>query len=67
MFATVCFCLYVCINPWLRAFLCMSFRCSYMRPLNKEGSQFPKFHFLCNKEERLVLNLFFKEYNLYST
>ena len=32
---------------------------------NDEGSQFSKLHFLCNKEERLVLNSFFREYNLY--
>ena len=32
---------------------------------NNEGSQFPKFHFPCNKEERFVLNSFFRKYNLY--
>ena len=26
---------------------------------NDEGSQFPRFHFPCNKEERVVLNYFF--------
>ena len=36
-----------------------------MRSPNDEGSQFSKFHFACNKEERLVLNSFFREYNLY--
>ena len=32
---------------------------------NNEGSQFPKFHIPCNKEERFVLNSFFRKYNLY--
>ena len=36
-----------------------------MRSPNDEGSQFSKFHFPCNKEEGLVLNSFFREYNLY--
>ena len=36
-----------------------------MRSPNDEGSQFSKLHFSCNKEERLVLNSFFREYNLY--
>ena len=36
-----------------------------MRSPNDEGSQFSKLHFPCNKEERLVLNSFFREYNLY--
>ena len=36
-----------------------------MRSPNDEGSQFTKLHFLCNKEERLVLKPFFREYNLY--
>ena len=36
-----------------------------MRLPNDEGSQFSKLHFPCNKEERLVLNSFFREYNLY--
>ena len=36
-----------------------------MRFPNDEGSQFSKLHFPCNKEERLVLNSFFREYNLY--
>ena len=35
-----------------------------MRSPNDEGSQFSKLHFPCNKEERLVLNSFFREYNL---
>ena len=38
-----------------------------MRSPNDEGSQFSKLHFPCNKEERLVLNSFFREYNLYLT
>ena len=33
-----------------------------MRSPNDEGSQFSKLHFPCNKEERLVLNSFFREY-----
>ena len=36
-----------------------------MRSPNNEGSQFSKFHFPCNKEESLVVNSFFREYNLY--
>ena len=36
-----------------------------MRSPNDEDSQFCKLHFPCNKEERLVLNSFFREYNLY--
>ena len=36
-----------------------------MRSPNDEGSQFSKLHFPCNKEEILVLNSFFREYNLY--
>ena len=36
-----------------------------MRSPNDEGSQFSKLHFPCNKEEKLVLNSFFREYNLY--
>ena len=32
---------------------------------NDEGSRFPKFHFHCNKEERLVLDPFFRDYNLF--
>ena len=36
-----------------------------MRSPNDEGSQFSKLHFPCNKEERLVLNSFFREYDLY--
>ena len=35
-----------------------------MRSPNDEGSQFSKLHFPCKKEERLVLNSFFREYNL---
>ena len=33
-----------------------------MRSTNDEGSQFSKLHSPCNKEERLVLNPFFREY-----
>ena len=36
-----------------------------MRSPNDEGSQFSKLHFPCKKEERLVLNSFFRECNLY--
>ena len=36
-----------------------------MRSPNNEGSQFSKLDFPCNKEERLVLNSFFGDYNLY--
>ena len=36
-----------------------------MRSPNDEGSQFSKFHFPWNKEEKLVSNSFFREYNLY--
>ena len=36
-----------------------------MRSPNDKGSQFSKLHFPCNKEERLVLNSFFREYNFY--
>ena len=36
-----------------------------MRSPNDEGSQFSKLHFPCNKEERLVSNSFFGEYDLY--
>ena len=36
-----------------------------MRSPNDEGSQFSKLHFPCNKKERLVLNSFFREYDLY--
>ena len=49
-------------------FWCLDFdisKCLYMMSLNNEGSQFSKFHFPCSKEERLVFNSFFREYNLY--
>ena len=36
-----------------------------MRSPNDEGSQFSKFHFPCNKEEKLVSNFFEREYNLF--
>ena len=36
-----------------------------MRSPKDEGSQFSKIHFPLNKEERLVPNFFFREYNLY--
>ena len=36
-----------------------------MRSPNDEGSQFSKFHFPWNKEEKLVSNSFFREYDLY--
>ena len=36
-----------------------------MRSPKDEGSQFSKLYFPCNKEERLVLKPFFREYNLY--
>ena len=35
-----------------------------MRSPNDEGSQFSKIHFPWNKEEKLVPNFFFREYNL---
>ena len=34
---------------------------------NDEGSQFPKFYFPCNKEERVVLNYFFLENTISAT
>ena len=37
-----------------------------MRSSNDKGSQFSKFHFPCNNKEKLVLNSFFREYNLHS-
>ena len=36
-----------------------------MRFPKNEGSQFPKIHFPWNKEEKLIPNFFFREYNLY--
>ena len=36
-----------------------------MRSPNDEGSQFSKSDFPWNKEEKLVSNTFFREYNLY--
>ena len=36
-----------------------------VRSPNDEDSQFSKLHFPCNREERLVLNSYFREYNLY--
>ena len=39
--------------------------CLYVRSSNDEGSQFSKFRFLWNKEEKLVSNSFFREYSLY--
>ena len=36
-----------------------------MRSPNDEGSQFSKIDFPWNKEEKLVPNFFFIEYNLY--
>ena len=36
-----------------------------MRSPNDEDSQFSKFQFPWNKEEKIVSNSFFREYNLY--
>ena len=35
-----------------------------MRFPKNEGSQFSKFHFPWNKEEKFISNFFFREYNL---
>ena len=34
-----------------------------MMSFNDQGSQFPKFHFPCNEEERLAINSLCGEYN----
>ena len=36
-----------------------------MRFLNNEGSQFSKFYFPWDKEEKLASDSFFREHNLY--
>ena len=61
--------IYMCIiNVWLCASLCVTVMQRFIdevRFLNDEDSQSSKFHLPCNKEERLVLNSFFGEYNPY--
>ena len=47
----------MCFSVWLK------FKCFCMRSPSDEGSQFSKFHFPWNKEEKLVSNSFFREYN----
>ena len=59
------------INAWLliRGYMLLCvwvlFKCLNVRLPNDEGSQFSKFRFPWNKEEKLVSNSFFREYNLY--
>ena len=44
---------------------CVWFKCLCMRSPNDEGSHFFKFVFPWNKEEKLISDSFFREYNLY--
>ena len=58
-------------NLWLSSTSCKPLNYAPLKGLTLEraypwkGSQFSNFHFPCNKEESLVLNFFFREYNLY--
>ena len=56
---------------WVNQYVVMCFSvrdcniCFHMRSTKDEGSQFSKFHFPCNREEKLVFNSFFRECNHY--